>query len=203
MSTRAALQDFILRNPGKTLRAIAAGIGITDRAGITNAGAQLCQLAKNGKLRTETPSDRQRGAAYYPTATTGVRLRPTLTPQESSARAAAQAQRKAAKRRAQTQARRQLTDAQRDAFYKHVPAAAPASRKPTAQQQTKIVPPRRRTVAHTGTAQTVEEFLAQGGQIERLAPHASSHPLRFDHSDNTVPTGKRRPSIRSRGSHRE
>lgn len=203
MSVSQVLQQYILRNPGQTLRAIAAGIGITDRAGITNAGAQLSQLVKKGKLRAAMSGSRKRGAAYHPTDATGVLLRPKLTPQEVAARAEARAQRKAVQRRAQTQARRQLTDAQRDAFYKHVAAPSPAPRKPTAQQQFKIAAPRRRTATHTGAAQTVEEFIALGGQIERLASHASSHPLRFDHSDNTVPTGKRRPSIRSRGSHRE
>lgn len=200
MSIRAALQQYVQANPGQALRAIAAGIGIRDRAGITNAGAQLCQLAKKGKLRTTMPGGRIRGALYYPTATTGIDRRVRYTPEQAAQRQRDREQRKAERRRAARREKR-LTPAQRDAFYRDLPPPAPVKRKPTAEQQFVIGQPRQRTAARATNAQTVDEFIAQGGQIERLAPHACSKPLRYDHSNNTVPTGKRRPALRVRGSH--
>lgn len=41
-------------------------------------------------------------------------------------------------------------------------------------------------------AQSVDDFLANGGRIEYLGPHESGTPLRFDHSDNKVAIGRRR-----------
>lgn len=47
-------------------------------------------------------------------------------------------------------------------------------------------------------AQSVEEFLAKGGAVQRLGPYESGNPLRFDHSRTDVPAARRRPTVRAR-----
>lgn len=209
MSIRAALQDYIKANPGRPLRDIVAGIGLTDRARITTASAQLCQLVAKGKLRAELRHGACRGALYHPTPTTGVtRRRPPAPPEVAAARKREYALLKAAKARAQRAAKRKLTEAQRAAFYKGVEPKAPTpptpptrvqitiTRKPMAASKTRFAP--------NAEPETVAQWMARTGQQpERLPPHACGKPvLRFDHSDNTVPTGRRRPALRVRGSHR-
>lgn len=200
MSMRAALQEYIKANPGRPLRDIAAGIGLTDRASITNASAQLCQLVAAGKLRAELRPGRGRGMLYHPTPTTGVsRRRAPAPPDVAAARKQESAARKAAKARAQ---RRKLTQAQRTAFHKGLQPTPPA---PRARVDLTIVrkplaAPKARFAA-TAEPETVAQWMARTGQQpERLPPHACGKPLlRFDHSDNTIPTGKRRPALRRRG----
>lgn len=206
MSMRAALQQYIKANPGRPLRDIVAGIGLTDRASITNASAQICQLVAVGKLRAELRPGRVRGMLYHPTPTTGVnRRRAPAPPDVAAARKQEYAARKAAKARAQRAQRRKLTQAQRTAFHKGLQPTPPAPRarvdltivrKPLAAPKTRFAP--------TAEPETVEQWMARTGQQpERLPPTACSKQLlRFDHSDNTVPTGRRRPALRVRGSHR-
>lgn len=196
MSVRAAMQQYIKDNPGKPLRDIVAAVGVTGRDNITTASAQLHQLTKRGKLRAVLPPGRVRGALYYPTATTGVDGR-VPSPEEAARRQQARARRHA---EAQAASRsRRLTAAQRNAFYKSfdTPATPTPAQQPSVARRRDAPPP----VWHGAAPQTVDDFIAQGGQIERLAPHACSgkNGLRFDHSDNTIPTGKRRPALRRRG----
>lgn len=47
-------------------------------------------------------------------------------------------------------------------------------------------------------AESVDAFRARGGVIHVCAPHESGNPLRFDHSNTAVPTGRRRPVVRAR-----
>lgn len=217
MSMRAALQQYIKANPGQTLRDIVAGIGLSDRAAITTASAQLCQLVAKGQLRAEPNPSGRRGMLYHPTPLTGVNLRrPAASQEVQAARAKAKAEAKAAAR-AQRAKKRQLTDAQHAAFYGQdlpAPAALPASAPP----KSAALPPNRVQItisrrqlaapkarfAPTAEPETVEQWMARTGQQpERLPPHACGKPLlRFDHSDNTVPTGRRRPALRVRGAHR-
>lgn len=76
--------------------------------------------------------------------------------------------------------------------------AAGRNGKPTDAQQFKITRPMPvRLTSIAGRAETVEEFLARGGQVQQLAPRQSGDPLRFDHSDTTTPAGRRRPVVRA------
>lgn len=210
MSIRAKLRAYIIANPGQTIRQIAAGVGLTGRAEITNAGAQLSQLVKLGKLRAEVPPPRVRGACYYPTATTGKNARGPSTPEISAALKRARNQRKTERRRAQAAAKRALSQAQREAFYgtdlpapAPLPASAPATRVGITISRKPLVVAKTRFNA-SAEPETVEEWMRRTGkQPERLPPHACGRSvLRFDHSDNTVPTGRRRPALRVRGAHR-
>lgn len=197
MSIRGDLQAFVARNPGQPLRAIAAGIGMTTRAQITTAGAQLCQLVSRGKLRTEGIADKRRGRLYFPTSTTGITVRRTSTPEEKAARYRARQQRKKDNARQRRQTTRKLTGAQVQAFYKDLPrttAPKPATftvaRRALSAPKTKFAP--------NAEPETVAEWTQRTGkQPERLPQGAcSKSDLRFDHSANTVPTGKRRPALR-------
>lgn len=173
MNVRQALQSYVLANPGKKLREITAGLGITDRAGITNAGAQLYQLVKKGLLQHEALPGQLRGFRYYPTATTLTTLRRVYTPEEIAANAAARELRKQQNRKA----KRRLTAAQQQAFYATAPTPPPAVR-----ASVESLPPPPTAPRPAGKVETVEEFLARNGRIQVLDPHATSTPLRFDHS---------------------
>lgn len=218
MSMRAALQQYIKANPGKPLRDIVAGIGLTERAHITTASAQLCQLVAKGKLRAEQRPGQARGMLYHPTPLTGInRRRPPATPEVAAERKREYAQRKAAKARAQRATKRKLTHAQHATFYgtdlpaqEALPASAPPKAAALPPNRVQITISRRQLAAPkarfapTAEPETVEQWMARTGQQpERLPPHACGKPvLRFDHSDNTVPTGRRRPALRVRGAHR-
>lgn len=216
MSIRAALQAYIKAHPGHPLRDIMAGIGLTDRAHFKTASAQLCQLVAKGKLRAELRHGHARGALYHPTPLTGVnRRQPLASPEVAAERKREYAARKAAKARAQRAEKRRLTPAQQAAFYgtdlpeqEALPASAPpkaAALPPNRVQNTisrrQLAAPKTR-FAPTAEPETVEQWMARTGkQPERLPPTACSKQLlRFDHSDNTVPTGQRRPALRRRGS---
>lgn len=76
------------------------------------------------------------------------------------------------------------------------PASGP--RKPTAAQNVSITPPATRPAPPARRTQTLDEWLAAGGQIEVIPPHHSAIGLRFDHSHTQTPIGKRRPVARAR-----
>lgn len=95
MNIRAAMQQYIKTHPGLPLRSIVTGIGLSDRAAITTASAQLCQLVAKGQLRAEPNPSGRRGMLYHPTPLTGVNLRRQAAPQEvQAARAKAKAERR-------------------------------------------------------------------------------------------------------------
>lgn len=72
--------------------------------------------------------------------------------------------------------------------------------KPTAAQQFRVVdPPRpKRPATPAGKTESVEEFRARGGIVQRLPDYHSGQPLRFDHSDTATPIGRRCPVTRAR-----
>jgi hypothetical protein len=173
---RQALQSYVRDHPGTQLREITDGLGITDRAGITNAGAQLYQLVKKALLRQQAVPGRQRGVRYYPTALTLTSQRLIYTAEEVAANAAARELRKQQRRKA----KRRLTAAQQQAFYATAPTPPPAVR-----ACVEALPPPPTAPRPAGKVETVEEFLARNGRIQVLDPHATSTPLRFDHSQGS------------------
>lgn len=75
-------------------------------------------------------------------------------------------------------------------------------RKPTPKQQVQVVSkpaPAPAKAAHA-EAETVAQFLARGGRIQRLGRYEASQGLRFDHSQTQVPA-KRRCPVQRRGAH--
>lgn len=217
MSMRAAIKSYIQAHPGQHFREITRGLGLSKRAEITTAGAQLSHLVKVNQLRAEGLGSRPNGAKYFPTPTTKTSAPPRMTKEQSEQKRLAREQRRNERRRAERKAKlktstpaRTLTQPQREAFYgtdlpapAPLPASAPAprvgitiSRKPLAVAKTRF--------NASAEPETVEEWMRRTGkQPERLPPHACGRSvLRFDHSDNTVPTGRRRPALRVRGAHR-
>lgn len=171
MIIRQELQAYVLANPGKKLREITTGIGITDRDGITHAGAQLYQLVRGGFLRNEVVPGQLRGFRYFPTATTLTSVRQTVTPEQLAENARTRELRKRDSKRA----KRRLSAAQQQAFYANAPVAPTSVRAPIAPAPPKAARP-------AAKVETVEEFLKRGGRVQRLASHDTSHPLRYDHS---------------------
>ena len=178
MIIRQALQAYVLANPGKKLREITAGIGITGRAEITNAGAQLYQLVKQGLLAHEVLPGQLRGFRYYPTDQTLTTRRHQPTPAEIAENARNREIRKQEARRV----KRRLSAAQQQAYY----ANAPVPPKIVAPTALAPLPPPPTAPRPAGKVETVEEFLARNGRIQVLDPHATSNPLRFDHSNGSA-----------------
>lgn len=79
------------------------------------------------------------------------------------------------------------------------PRRPPAAAKPKPAPTLRVVAPRPvRAAVRSDGQETVADFLARGGQIERLGAHQSGNPLRFDHSATEDPASRRRPVVRAR-----
>ncbi len=176
-----AMQAAVAAKPGITMRHIAEAIGRTDRATTTVMSARLTQLCKIGKLRSEHIQEPGRARLrYFPTDTTGTDRR-TLD-HLPGPKAGSSAERK---------------KAQRAAKRAEAPTAAPAyasakATKPSPASHIRVAALSRPPAPPPGRAQTVEQFLAQGGKIQRLGPYDTSNPLRYDHSHHDTHTGRRR-----------
>lgn len=184
MSLSGDLQAAIVATPGLTLREVAGAVGLTTRGRITTIAALLSQLCKAGKLRKDSllAVGATAHPRYWPTDLTGQDLR---VPRAGARKAAAPKPAPAPRVRAPDKPA-------------HVPRN-PRYAKPTATQQFQVVaPPRQPRPAGARAAETVAEFIARGGQVQQLPPHATSHPLRFDHADPAIPPGRRRASVHHR-----
>ena len=173
MSTRQRMIAAVIAKPGITLSEIAIAIGKTERKERTGLSAQLSQLCKKKKLRKDTLHNGSPGAIrYWPTATSAIdgrsaRKRPAKPEASTPAEP-------------QTPAPRQSDQAKREGY------ASPKAKPPKPASQVRIVdPPRERAPATpAGERETVEEYVARGGRIEVLQPHACSPNsiLRFDYT---------------------
>lgn len=174
MSTRQAMLAAVIATPGITLSQIAVAIGKTERKERMGLSAQLSQLCKKKKLRKDKLTNGSPGAVrYWPTETSAIDGR-------TAKKSAAKPQRKAATSAAQPAAPR-LSDTAKRAGYASAKAMPP---KPASQ--VRIVDPPREAVPAmpAGARESVAEFMARGGRVEILKPHACSPNsiLRFDHS---------------------
>lgn len=184
MSLTFDIQKAVLEKPGLSVRDVAEAFDYNTRAGRTRVSALLTQCWQREKLARW-----QDGAGvmrYYPTGTTCVDKR-TLRRKPGT-----DASRRAEKREATIAASR-LSDAQKRASYASVNANPPAARSHITIKE----PPRPKAPPHpAGSAETVAEFEARGGQIQRLPFGHCNNDLRFDHSGNTV-HALRRPVVRA------
>lgn len=172
MSVRQDIQRAILDKPGLTMRQVAEAIGRGDRAGVQGVSAQLSQLCKVGKLRKDSVYALTGVPRYWPTDSTLTDGRETrYTAIRKPARPVATKP---------APARKQVAQVIR-APIKAAPKPAP---KPTLQQQPRCLRPlRHQRAMPNGQAETIPEFEARGGVIERLPPSATSTPLRFSYND--------------------
>lgn len=178
MSMTHAIEMAVKARPGMSLREIGAAVGATDARALSRVSALLHQSCERRKLRADGPPRRRE---YHPTAITGVDQR------HAKRRPDSRAERRKAKR-AEVAARKAAQKPARPAEPQPAPPPFRINRLPA--------PPTK--FGANAAPETVAQFQARGGLIDRLPPHASSHPLRFDHSDTTVPTGRRRPVVRAR-----
>lgn len=191
MNQRQAIISAVIAKPGSTMREVAKAIGLGERDDVTSVSAQLSQLCIRGKLRRDNPRNpRVNAPHYWPTETATVDLRKVArTPAQIAQHAEACVKREAAKR----------AQREREALTK-IPAvaASPKAHKPAPASRVRIVdPPRPPKAQYSGTApETVAEFLARGGQIQRLAFGQCNNDLRFDHSGTTT-FEQRRPVVRA------
>lgn len=179
---------FVARKPGTDIGTILAyllksGTETRGRAAlIKTVSAQLLQITNAGKLRR---TGKPMAYKYWPTAKTLVDQRTVATHRRGRKKKPAPVQAKPAAVHA---------------------APAPKRRpKPSQASQIRVAPAKPRLdapIAPRGTpAQTVEQFLAAGGRIQRLQPHEVSQPLRFAHNpsrfgcfaDAPAPARTRRP----------
>ena len=177
MSRAAQVAAYVAANPGADHATICQGIGIETVGERNSVSATIATMLKGGRLRYDGRHARS-GRCYYPTDTTLVDRRRkadgTLSPrQQQAANAIARIARQ---------------------------NAAPKPPKPTPAADMTIVrkpePPMKAPA--TVAPQTVDEFVAAGGRIEVLHPHArgASSILRFDHS--RTPHATSRPCAASR-----
>lgn len=180
MTLTHAIELAVIARPGMSSAEIVAAVNADMGRDITRICALLQQSCNRGKLsRTGSP----RHWRYFPTAIT------------------AQDQRKARnKPDAASKRKRDATREARAAKKAGAPKPLPERRqppKPTAAQQVQVVaPPRPKASHHAGGTETVAEFEARGGQIQRLPFGHCNNDLRFDHSGNTV-HALRRPVMRA------
>lgn len=181
MTRMADICAAVARHPriGLDVPGIIAALGATCPRERNSIGAAVCTLLKAGKLRHNNQPARG-GRRYFATATTLSDLR--RNPEDRPSRRQQQLARAHARVVAQV-----VKDAPK-------PPKPPKSADLTIVRKPEPVP----TFKPAARAQSVEEFLAAGGAIQHLPPHASGQPLRFDHSDTRVPTGRRRPVTRAR-----
>ena len=174
MSRMRDIAAVLIATPGMSMREIAHAIGQTTDSQRNCISAALHSLAQAGRVRHNNQP--ARGARLW--YATELAL---------------------ADRRCRTGATHAPLSARR---------TAPKPPKPPKSADMTIVkkPPEAPKARYAATAkpETVDQWMQRTGQTpERLAPHACSKPLlRFDHSDNTIPTGRRRPTLRARGSNR-
>ena len=159
MSLSTDIQAAVKAKPGITSREIAQAVGRDDRKGIARVAALLTQAWRRGKLERETIDG---GLRYSPNAHTGSDYRVTArTPTGQSTRppSHARVQPKSAPARK---------------------ATPPAPPKPSAEQVAQLssmfVKPSPRA-KQVGGNETVDDFIARGGVIQRLAPGECSRPL--------------------------
>lgn len=173
MSLHRKIAEAVVAHPGIDTPGICLVVGVETPRERNCVSAGLSTLVKKGKLRHDNRTARQ-GRHYYPTPKTLIdgRLKPDG---ELS-------------RRAKQQAR---------AAEKATKAGIPVLRKPPKSAD---MPIERKPVAPKPAArpQTVAEFLAAGGEIQRLPAYFSGNPLRYDYSDGTAHAGRRRPVTRAR-----
>lgn len=185
MSRMFDIQKVVLQTPGVTVRDVAKALGLDDsRADRTRISALLTQCWQRGKLeRAQDPDGKMR---YTPTATTCVDGRNKRCSDSTKA----ERQRVVDQRR---RAAKQQNRAQKMAGYTSQHARPPVPR----SHITITEPPRPKAPPHpAGSTETVAEFEARGGQIQRLAFGQCNNDLRFDHSGNTV-HALRRPVVRA------
>lgn len=182
------IQDAIVGAPGRTTRQIAAAVGKSDPTGMARVSTLLSQLRVRGKVRTDVQMGKLH---HFPTALTGVDLRSIRA--STDPRLAAQAQAKRDQR---------ASRAAREA--KGAPAVArlvKANTPPKPAASVRVIPKREPLpppAVRAAPAETVADFLARGGVIQRLGPYECSNPLRFDHGDPDIPATKRRAITRAR-----
>ena len=181
MSTRQDAIAAVTAAPGCTLREVAAALGLTTRAEYTSLSAQMSQLCRAGKLRKDSVLNGGSPGSlrYWPMPSTTIAridIRKQPKPPAPAPAAKPAPMRSAAEKRGSYTSR-----------HANVP-------KPSMHVRI-IAPPRPKAAAHpAGKHETVEEFRARGGRIETVPSHASSHPLRYDHSNTKTPVTKRRPT---------
>ncbi len=176
MSIRQDIQRAVLDKPGLTMRQVAEAIGRGDRAGVQGVSAQLSQLCKVGKLRKDSVYALTGVPRYWPTDDTLNDLRATRYT------AIRKPPRPVAAKPAPT--RRQVAQVIRASIKATTPPAPKPAPKPTQQQQPRCLRPLRyQRAMPNGEPETVEQYQARGGVIERLPPSATSTPLRFSYND--------------------
>lgn len=191
--------DFVVAHPG------AAAGDVTDhichqerlaRSGRTRmvnlVCIQLSNLLEAGKVRRTGQPMHYR---YWPTKLSQLDLRShdrngNPKPRKRPAKAPAKISRKPSsttKRTPDVQATPKAAQVERD--------ASPMASKPKPASQVQVVDRTRKAAQRTNGVhrETVEQFLARGGRIQRVGPNDAAQPLRFDHSQAQVPPKRRAP----------
>lgn len=193
MSRMRAIAAALLASPGMSVEAIAKAINQDSPAVRNSIAAALCTMAQSGRVRHNNQPARSGRRLWYatPEALEDHRLVAHRRGKPLTAKQAAAARARQATRKPATLAR---------------PAAPKPPKPPKSADMTIVKKPLaspKTRFAPTAEPETVAQWMSRTGkQPERLPPNACSKQLlRFDHSD-TVPTGRRRPALRVRGSHR-
>lgn len=176
MSRAACIAAFVAANPGSSHADICQGIGIESLGERNSVSATIATMLKGGRLRHDGRPARS-GRRYFPTDTTLVDRR----------------------RKADgTLSRRQQQAATAIARVARRAAAKPPKPTPAADMTIVRKPEPPMKAPATVAPQTVDEFIAAGGRIQVLPPHACgpSSILRFDHS--RTPHATSRPCAASR-----
>lgn len=182
MSIRQDIVKAVVHQPGLTMRQVAQAIGRSDRAGVQGVGAQISQLCKAGKLRKDSVYALTGVPRYWPTKTSLLDMRQAVNRTPAPTKAASTS-----------------TPAKRVARVVRKPLPAPPPPKPAPMPRMIAKRPKPAPTPPPGTPETLEQFIARGGTIERLPPYACSQQLlRYDHSNTEVPIARRRPALRTR-----
>lgn len=191
--------DFVVAHPGAAAGEVTDHIchqerlARSERTRMVNLVCiQLSQLMEAGKLRRTGQAMSYR---YWPTKLSQLDLRShdrngNPKPRKRPAKASTKCKRKpslTAKRTPNAPAPPKLAQVACD--------ASPMARKPKPASQVQVVDRTRKSAPRPNGAhrETVEQFLARGGRIQRVGPNDASQPLRFDHSKTQVPATRRSP----------
>lgn len=162
MSRAQAIIEAVVKNPGLTTREVGDALGLHWASAVNVVCSQLLQLVQAGKLRREGSFKNYR---YYPTKLSLVDKR--FGPRQG--RDAAPKRRRPALKAATGAAKRYASPLARE--------PKPASKIAIGVHAPKPPPPPRAAAHPAGAFETVDEFLARGGKVQRLPNGASAHPL--------------------------
>lgn len=157
MNRRRAIAEALIATPGLTVSEIGRAIGQTSAPHRNRISASLCSMARMGRVKHNNQPDSSGRRRWFATEQALVDRRRSTTPRRNGGLPAAKKANK--------------------------PPKPPKSANVTIIQRTGPKP----AYAPTARTETVEEWMIRTGEKpEVLDPHATAHPLRFDHAHHHI-----------------